>query len=282
MFQTYWLWLIVISLGFLLLERLRPWRPQPLWRPQFVQDVVWLALNGHIAGLALASVFAAGATAALLAGAAVGAPDPQTFRLIADWPLWLQGLTVLVAKDFLEWCVHNLLHRVPLLWRFHQVHHSIQHMDCIGNFRFHWMEIIIYKSLTWLPLVMLGTNDFVLFILAIIVTAIGHHNHSNLNVGWGPLNFLINSPRFHLWHHDRTLPRGHDGIPAHGCNFAIVFTCWDWIFGTAYFPKNGTTPTRLGFPNDEYYPNSILGRMFAPFTLKTAARGWKANTKDEN
>ena len=170
-----------------------------------------------------------------------------------------------IPHHFLEWCVHNLLHRVPLLWRFHQVHHSIQEMDWIGNFRFHWMEIIVYKSLTWLPLIMLGTNDFVLFILAIFVTAIGHHNHSNLNFDWGPFKYLLNSPRFHLWHHDRMLRRAHDGTPAHGCNFAIVFTCWDWIFGTAYYPNDDSTPERLGFPKDEQFPTSFLGRMIAPF-----------------
>jgi sterol desaturase/sphingolipid hydroxylase (fatty acid hydroxylase superfamily) len=265
MLHTYWFWLIIVSLGFVLLERLRPWRQQRLLRPQFGQDLVWLALNGHVAGLALGFVFAAGATAALKAAAAIGAPDPQTLQLIAHWPLWLQGITALIAKDFLEFGVHNLLHRIPILWRFHQVHHSIQHMDWIGNFRFHWMEIIIYKSLTWLPLILLGTNEFVLFILAIIVTAIGHHNHSNLNVGWGPFKYVLNSPRFHLWHHDRVLRRANDGAPAHGCNFAIVFTCWDWIFGTAYYPKDGSTPERLGFPKDEQFPTSLVGRMFAPF-----------------
>jgi len=47
---------------------------------------------------------------------------------------------------------HNLLHRVPWLWTFHKVHHSITTMDWIGNWRFHWMEIVVYKTLQWLPL----------------------------------------------------------------------------------------------------------------------------------
>jgi sterol desaturase/sphingolipid hydroxylase (fatty acid hydroxylase superfamily) len=138
-------------------------------------------------------------------------------------------------------------------------------MDWIGNFRFHLMEIVIYKSLTWLPMILLGTHEGVLLILAIFVTIIGHHNHSNLNVSWGPGDYLLNSPRFHIWHHDRLLRNASDGTPSHGCNFAIVFTCWDWIFGTAYRPTDGTTPKRLGFPLDDHYPTSFIGRLFAPF-----------------
>ncbi len=265
MLQTYWFWLMVVSLCFLAAERLVPWRKQALWRPGFGQDIIWLSLNGHFAGLALASIFAATANAFLQAFSACGLSDPQSLKLLEQWPLWLQGVTVLIVKDFLEYGIHNLLHRVPLLWRFHKVHHSIRDMDFIGNFRFHIMEIVVYKSLTWLPMIMLGANDYVLLILAIIVTVIGHHNHSNLNVGWGPGDYILNSPRFHLWHHDYQLRNAADGTPSKGCNFAIVFTCWDWLFGTAYRPTDGSTPDRLGFPDDDVFPKSFFGRLLVPF-----------------
>ena len=49
--------------------------------------------------------------------------------------------------DFIQWGIHRLLHRVPFLWGFHKVHHSIIEMDWNGSMRFHWLEIVGYRSL---------------------------------------------------------------------------------------------------------------------------------------
>ena len=57
----------------------------------------------------------------------------------------MQFIAFFLLKDFLEWCIHNLLHRVPWLWEFHKLHHTIEELDWIGNFRFHWMEVVIYE-----------------------------------------------------------------------------------------------------------------------------------------
>jgi sterol desaturase/sphingolipid hydroxylase (fatty acid hydroxylase superfamily) len=272
MLWQYWFWLVVLSLLFVVLERFFPARLFPqqpqLWkRHGFFHDLCWLAINGHFFGLAIASLSAAIATWMINGFVRFGLPDPQHLRLLSDLPIALQILIVLVSKDFLDWCIHNLLHRVPILWRFHQIHHSITEMDFIGNFRFHSMEIIMYRSLTWLPMLLLGAHDLALFIVALLVTLIGFHNHSNLRTHWGIGNYLLNSPRFHLWHHDYHL-RSAAGVPAHGSNFAIVFTCWDWLFGTAYFPNPQSAPERLGFVGDEHLPTSFIGRFAAPFYVK--------------
>ena len=99
----------------------------------------------------------------------------------------MQFAVLLVLKDLLEWCVHRLLHRVAWLWQFHKLHHSIAELDWIGNIRFHWMEIVVYKSLPYFPLLVLGIDGQVVLWLAIFSTLIGHLNHSNLKIGWGPL-----------------------------------------------------------------------------------------------
>jgi sterol desaturase/sphingolipid hydroxylase (fatty acid hydroxylase superfamily) len=268
MLHTYWFWLFIVSLLFIIAEQLRPWRHQAMLRPGIWQDLGWLILNGHFVGLAFAYVFTVSAELAVRALGWVGMPDPTSFHLLSSLPIWAQAILLLVIKDFCEWCVHNLLHRVPVLWQFHQVHHSIHQMDWIGNFRFHWMETIVYRSLTWLPLVMLGVSDSVLLTMAVVSTVIGHCNHSNLNLSWGPLDYVINSPRFHLWHHDAQLRSAHTGHSAHGCNFAIILTCWDWIFRTAYRPANNEVPEFLGFPGDERIAPSLVGRLFHPLTAR--------------
>ena len=200
-------WLIATSALFELLERLLPReRAAPLLRPGWLRDVGFLALNGHLVSVwtaAISGATALGATAALEA-AGLRLPGSP----VRAWPLAVQFLVLLVFADFLQWCIHNLLHRVPWLWRFHQVHHSITTMDWIGNWRFHWLEIFVYKTLQWLPLAWLGASPRAAFAVAVVTTVWGDFNHSRLDVGLGRLGYLLNTPRMHLWHHDRSSEGG--------------------------------------------------------------------------
>ena len=179
----YWFWLTAVSLFCFLLERLFPWRPQAALRPQIGQDLFWLAFNGHFLGIVLASLAVRVILWINTQLGSVGIPTPDSLMWIHERPLWLQFLVFLVLKDLIEWCVHNLLHRVPWLWEFHKLHHSIVTLDWIGNMRFHWMEIVVYKSITYLPLVVLGVDNRVILWVAVTGTLIGHLNHSNLAIG---------------------------------------------------------------------------------------------------
>jgi sterol desaturase/sphingolipid hydroxylase (fatty acid hydroxylase superfamily) len=261
--KGYFFWLLAVSLFVWTLERVVPWRrEQKAFRQQIGQDFFWLVFNGHYAGVLIAYLgsYVVQRLNALLGGWHV--PAPESIRLLAEFPLWAQFAIFIVAKDLLEWCVHNLLHRVPWLWEFHKLHHSILELDWIGNMRFHWMEIIIYRGLTYLPLVMLGVDGTVILWIAIVSTLIGHLNHSNLWISWGPLKYVINSPRFHVWHHDVIL-HGH-----HGQNFGVIFSLWDWLFGTAYLPTDRTQPDALGFESIEKFPKGLVSRFVYPFWKK--------------
>lgn len=252
--------LIAISLVFVVLERLSPWRKgQALLRPGWLRDLGLLAWNGH-----LFSVLTAGAngwlavqTAALLERAGLrldASPVPS-------WPLWAQVACLLLVSDFLQWCVHNLLHRVPALWAFHKVHHAITTMDFVGSFRFHWMEIVVYKAMQWLPLALLAASAEAAFVVALVSTFWGDLNHANLNVSLGPLGYLFNSPRMHLWHHDAS----DEGGTAK--NFGIVLSVWDFLFGTAYWPKR-RSPERLGYPGIEEMPQGLFGELVWPLSRR--------------
>ncbi len=253
-------WLIGISIGFVILERLFPWRKaQRLFRPGWLRDVGFLALNGHFFSLLTAGLtgWVALQATRLLQDAGVtfqGSPVP-------GWPPWTQFLVFFVLADFIQWTVHNMLHRVPVLWAFHKVHHSIHTMDFIGNFRFHWMEILVYKTAQWLPLVLLGASPGVTFWVFVFTTLWGDLNHANLNVGLGPLGYVFNSPRMHLWHHDAS----DEGGTAK--NFGIVLSCWDFLFGTAFWPRD-RSPERLGYPDDESMPESFLGQVAWPLARR--------------
>ena len=265
--MSYLYWLVGISAAFVLLERALPWRrDQPILRVGWLRDLGFLALNGHLFSVGSAGLTAAAALAATSALHAVG------FRFqgspVAAWPLLSQAGTLLVLADFLQWCVHNLLHRVPWLWTFHKVHHSITTMDWIGNWRFHWLEIVIYRSLQWLPLAWLGAAPEAVFAVALVTTVWGDLNHANVDVRLGPLGYVVNSPRMHLWHHDQSSEGGQ------AKNFGVVFSLWDFIFGTAYWPRE-RSPERLGYPGMEEMPETFLGEVLWPAgrARTAAARG---------
>lgn len=259
-YAQYYFWLISVSLFCFILERISPWRPrQKVLRKQFWQDVFWLLFNGHYLGLMLA--MATGYAVQLFNGFLyrMGLPVPESLALMAATPLWLQFIVFFVAKDFIEWNIHRLLHNVPWLWEFHKLHHSIEELDWIGNFRFHWAEVIVYKTLSYLPLVILGIDNQVILVIAVIGTLMQDLNHSNLPIDWGPLKYVLNSAKMHVWHHD-VIQHGKGGQ-----NFGIVLSVWDWLFGTVYWPKDREEPEKLGFDDMDNYPRSVPGRFFYPF-----------------
>jgi sterol desaturase/sphingolipid hydroxylase (fatty acid hydroxylase superfamily) len=264
---SYLQWLLAISGAFVLLERLFPWRKgQALLRPGWLRDVGFLALNGHFFSLGTAALTGAAALVATKALHAIG------LRLegspVRDWPFLAQFAAFLVLADLFQWGIHNLLHRVPWLWTFHKVHHSIAVMDWIGNWRFHWMEIVVYKSAQWLPLAWLDASPEAVFAVALVTTVWGDFNHANLDVGLGRLGYVLNSPRMHLWHHD------HSSEGGTAKNFAIVFSLWDHLFGTAYWPRE-RSPERLGYPGMEEMPATLPGQVFWP-----ATRAWVVQADD--
>jgi sterol desaturase/sphingolipid hydroxylase (fatty acid hydroxylase superfamily) len=254
--MSYLHWLIGTSVAFILLERLLPWRKdQRLLRAGFWRDAGFVALNGHFFSLATGGLMGALSVAATQALGRAGLKLPGS--PIGDWPFAAQFVTFLVLADFLQWCIHNLLHRVPWLWTFHKVHHSITTMDWLGNWRFHWVEVLVYKAVQWLPLAWLNASGEAVFAVAVVTTVWGDFNHANLDAGLGRLGYVLNSPRMHLWHHDLS---SEGGVAK---NFGIVFSLWDHLFGTAYWPRE-RCPERLGYPGVEEMPGGLFGQLSWP------------------
>jgi len=260
--MTYLYALAAISLLVALLERWRPARPaQTPLRRWLWSDAVHLVFNGHFLGVILYGLAAHHLLPHLDAAlTARGWGDVVYHNAARTWPLWVQVPVALVSLDFIQWGVHNLLHRVGPLWRLHQVHHSVQdgEMDWIVAFRFQWSEVVLYKLVQFLPLAWLGFAPEALMVHAVLGTLIGHLNHANLSWDYGPLRYVLNSPRMHLWHHD------FDG-PRTGRNFAIIFSAWDWIFRTAYLPNH--PPRALGYPGVETMPRDFFGQATWPLPL---------------
>lgn len=257
--MTYWVWLIGISFVFTVFERVWPRRQsQRLLRRGLGDDLVYVILNGHFLGmmLALPASWLQRASNGLLAGIGVN----LHVRMVHSLPLALQFLVAFFVIDFIQWLIHNLMHRIPWFWEFHKVHHSIEELDWLGSLRFHWMEIAIYKIIQYPALAFLGFDYRVLFVLAVVSTLIGHFNHANLRFNLGPLKFFLNSPEMHEWHHT------HPNAGPINKNFGINLALWDWIFGTAFLPGVKGGPARLGFEQMEGFPKHILLQELWPIS----------------
>jgi sterol desaturase/sphingolipid hydroxylase (fatty acid hydroxylase superfamily) len=262
--DNYFYWLIGISVLVYALEILIPWRKnQPLIRKDFFLDAFYMFFNYFFFYMiGFAAIAFAGEQLTLEISRKIGLGD-LWFVHLNNLPVWAQLLIYFIIIDFTHYLVHRMLHKVPWLWSFHKVHHSVKEMGFAAHLRYHWMENVVYKSFSYFPIAIIGgfNLEFV-FIVHIIQTTIGHLNHANININYGPLKYIFNNPAMHIWHHSKELPEGKSGV-----NFGISLSIWDYIFKTSHIPHTGRD-IDLGFEQVDSYPKTFLGQLLEPFKNK--------------
>lgn len=169
------------------------------------------------------------------------------------WPLWCQVLFFLVIHDFYIYWFHRLQHTNKWLWRTHEAHHSVTQVDWLAGSRSHVFEIIINQTIEFAPIILLGANPMVVPIKALLDATWGMYIHSNIDVKSGKLQYVINGPEMHQWHHA-------DHKEVFFANYSTKFAFWDWIFGTAYLPNH--KPTKWGIPY-EYPRDYFMQHLFS-------------------
>ena len=134
-------------------------------------------------------------------------------------------------------------------------------MGFAAHLRYHWMENIAYKPLKVIALMLIGGfQPEQAFIVHFMTISIGHLNHSNIKIDYGPFKYIFNNPIMHLYHHAKGLPANFNV----GVNFAISLSIWDYIFKTNYVPIPDKDIV-LGYDNDHQMPSSFLGQIFYGF-----------------
>ena len=265
--DNYFYGLILISIVVFALELWFPWRKnQPIFRKDFWLDTFYMFFNFFLLNLIILIALSS-ATAvvfnSLLSSVNLSLNDFQLIDINALPKFWSLFIFFIVS-DFVQWCTHNILHRVPFLWQFHKVHHSVKQMGFAAHLRYHWMEPIVYKSLLYIPIAIIGgfTAKDVAIVHFFAIT-IGHLNHANLGWDYGKLKYVFNNPKMHIWHHAKVLPKH---LPK-GVNFGLTLSIWDYLFKTNYIPYNGKD-VELGFANDENFPTDFIGQELYPLKLK--------------
>jgi len=164
-------------------------------------------------------------------------------RLVSDFPIWAQVAFFVITHDLYIYLFHRWQHRNKWLYRIHEAHHSPREMDWISGSRSHSLEILINQTIEFAPIILLGAAPEVAVIKGMIDAVWGMYIHSNINVKSGALQYIINGPEMHRWHHAKG--------KGNSVNYATKLAIWDWLFSTAYLPKD-EKPKLYGLTDDSY------------------------------
>ena len=229
------------------LEHLMPRRPRQ--RPRSGRWPTNLAIVGL--GVAVVGLFAALGRALALPLVAVAAAAYAEgrglglFNLLA-WPVWLEFLLAVVVLDFAIWLQHVLSHKVPLLWRFHRMHHADPEFDVTTALRFHPAEIalsMLYK-VAWV--LALGPSVVAVVAFEVLLNACAMFNHGNVRLPAGLdriLRLAVVTPDMHRVHHS-VHQREHD------TNYGFNLSVWDRLLGTyTASPSGGHEGMKIGLPD---------------------------------
>lgn len=241
------------------LEIAFPWRKsQSVFRKDFWLDWFYMYFNFFVFSIVISGVYKV--IGLLLNDIGI---DKSSLTLIdiTQYGPAIQLILFFIVLDFVQWFTHVLLHRYDFLWRFHQVHHSVKEMGFAAHLRYHWMENILYKPLKTIGVMLLGGFEpEQAFIVHFVAIAIGHLNHANIKITWGPLKYIFNNSVMHLYHHAQVLPADRQK----GVNFGISLSVWDYIFKTNYIPESSGT-IALGWQGDESFPKTFFKQLFVGF-----------------
>jgi len=248
-------WLFLLIVIFVPLERLFSVHPQKIFRKSFPVDLGYYFVNGVFTKMLL--VIPAGFLAWSLHYIVPG----SVHSFVAEIPTWARLLAALVVGELGFYWGHRWTHEIPFLWRFHSIHHSAEEIDWLVSTRGHPFDIIFTRFCGLVPMYALGlaqplrgrSLDVVPLLVMLLGTVWGFFIHANLRWRFGWLSVLISTPAFHHWHHtnDEHIDK----------NYASMLPIMDKAFGTWYLPKQW--PEKYGI--DAPMAPGLIGELLQPF-----------------
>jgi sterol desaturase/sphingolipid hydroxylase (fatty acid hydroxylase superfamily) len=247
------LWLAILTAIFVPIERLFALHPAKILRKGIGADLGYYFLGGMVTSLLLSVPLA------LLAWTAHRFVPNHLQTAFSGASFWTRALAALVAGEFGYYWGHRLMHTVPVLWRFHAIHHSAEHIDFLVNSRSHPIDLVFGRLCAFVPIYALGLaqptsagGSLIPAVVTIGTTIWAFFIHANVRWRLGPLEWLITTPGFHHWHH---------ALEPANRNYASMFPILDRIFGTAHLPRK-QWPPRYGLQGE--VPDSWAAQLVQP------------------
>ncbi len=250
---------IVVGLVFVLVvpfEKLFPRHRQRIRRPELGTDIGY-ALAGTLLNII-------GLIVAIPVGvlSLFWVPGLMVRPLVAVLPAPVMLIVGIALFDLAIYWTHRWYHEVPILWRFHAIHHSTERLDWISGFRTHPLDgTLIAPAAVFL--LAAGFEPEVTGALAVVQIVIGIFLHANVRWRLRPLHKLIITPEFHHWHHANE-------VGAINANYSVFLPAWDLMFGTYFMPRD-RRPVRYGV--NEHIPTGVVAQLRHPLRGLPGLRG---------
>ncbi|MDJ0798460.1 MAG: sterol desaturase family protein [Calothrix sp. MO_167.B12] len=257
--------LYLMVLAILVLELWMPAnKKQKVFSPGFGQDFIWFIGDFFLKALLLIPfvMLLRGLHSQFLSQFSINLPS------LLHLPKLVTLTLAILITDFGAWLAHVLQHKIPFLWRFHAIHHSQCEMNLFTDARFHFGDALIGYPLQIFPLywllIPLPQGIYYIFFR----TWYPRLYHANLRTNFGFLRYVLVTPQSHRIHHSIEV-RHFDK------NFGIVFSIWDYIFGTQHrdfheYPDTGIHDQNFPTENGLSFwclPKNYVSQLLYPFRL---------------
>ena len=224
--------------------------------PELIADMFYWLLIPTVRVISRLVVLGPLVVAAMMLGRRIDPSLFDGFGPLAAQPKALIAIEAVVLTDLSAYWIHRGFHLVPLLWRFHAIHHSATEIRWSTTGRVHPINEVVNYIGAVIPCFLIGLPLNVVLGVFPIMVMYAVAAHTQWNPSFGPLKKIMASPRFHRWHHTLSHEGGNQ-------NFANVFSFWDRVFGTFYLPE-GRVAEKFGLDHHDV-PIGYLGQLAYPF-----------------
>jgi sterol desaturase/sphingolipid hydroxylase (fatty acid hydroxylase superfamily) len=182
-------------------------------------------------------------------------------------PLLPAVVISVVLLDLIIYLQHVMVHKVPVLWRLHRVHHADLDYDVTTGARFHTLEIVLSMLIKFAAILLFGVPVVAVVIFEVVLNATAMFNHSNIRLPEPidrVLRYLLVTPDMHRVHHSIEYDETNS-------NFGFNLPLWDRLFGTYRAqPRAGHTDMIIGLSNfrDPHQVNHLTGMLVMPFVAQ--------------
>lgn len=253
-------WLVLLAMLFVPLEWLFSLRDRPASRGGVAgraADLVYYFLNSLVPGVIIAPIMA---TVAVVLGQVT--PGAYT-AWVASLPFAAKLVAALLVSEIGAYWAHRWCHEIPFLWRFHAIHHTVEHLDWLANTRAHPLDVTFVRLCGLVPVYALGlanthasgADAMIPVYVTLVGTVWSFLVHANVRWRFGWLEQVAATPAFHHWHHT-------NGAEGRDRNYAAMFPWIDRVFGTLHLPKDQWPPV---YGIDKLIRGGMGGELLHPF-----------------